>query len=83
MTIQIKPLKPKVIANTASNKSTVHSANAVYILGTAADTITNEQTGATFQIGANVPVVMFKKTVENIYSGANTTHMTKIEMPRG
>ena len=52
-------------------------------MGTAADTITNKNTGASFQIAANQPIVMFKQTTEQVYSGVNTTHFTKIEFPRG
>jgi|TARA_R100000005_G_C4971295_1_gene184177 hypothetical protein len=83
MTAQIKPLAAKVVINTSGNKSTVGNADVVYILGTAADTITNDTTGASFQIGANSPVIMHKNRFDFIYSGANTTHITKIAFTRG
>ena len=40
-------------------------------------------TGASFQIAANSPIVMYKEQNEEVYSGATTTHFTKITYPRG
>ena len=82
--MQITPLAAKVNnLNTSGNRSTVGRATALYIMGTAADTITNHTTGASFQIAANSPIVMYKEQNEEVYSGATTTHFTKITYPRG
>ena len=84
MTFQITPLAAKVNnLNGSSNASSVSGAKVLYIMGTAADTITNKNTGASFQIAPNQPIVMIKQTTEQVFSGANTTHFTKIEFPRG
>ena len=82
MTLQIRPIGPKVIANTSGNKTTVSGAKNVYIMGTAADTITNHTTSASFQIAAGQSIVVKKTATEELYSGANTTHMTPIDYPR-
>ena len=34
-------------------------------------------------IAANSPIVMYKEQDEEVYSGATTTHFTKITYPRG
>ena len=82
--MQIKPLTAKVNnLNTASNRSTVSRANVLYIMGTAADTITNHTQSTSFQIAANHPIVMIKDPDDEVYSGATTTHFTSIEFPRG
>ena len=81
MTLQIRPIGAKVIANTSGNKTSLSGAKNVYIMGTAADTITLSN-GGTFQIAANSPIVVKKVSTETIYSGANTTHMTPIDYPR-
>ena len=82
--MQITPLAAKVNnINTSGNRSTVGSATALYIMGTAADTVTNHTTGASLQIAANTPIVLFKEQADEIYSGATTTHFTKITYPRG
>ena len=84
MTFQITPLAAKVNnLNGSSNASSVSGAKVLYIMGTAEDTITNKNTGASFQIAANQPIVMFKQTTEQVFSGVTTTHFTKIEFPRG
>ena len=82
--MQITPLTAKVNnLNGSGNRSTVSSANVLYIMGTAADTITNHTTGASFQISAGQAIIMYKATTDEVYSGANTTHFTSIEYPRG
>ena len=82
--MQITPLSAKVNnINTAGNRSTVSSANVLYILGTAADTVTNHTTGASFQVGVSQPVIMHKATTDEVYSGATTTNFTSIKYPRG
>ena len=54
MTFQITPLAAKVNnLNGSSNASSVSGAKVLYIMGTAADTITNKNTGASFQIAPN------------------------------
>ena len=82
--MQIKPLTAKVNnLNTASNRSTVSRANVLYIMGTAADTITNHTQSTSFQIAPNNPIVMIKDPDDEVYSGATTTQFTSIEFPRG
>ena len=82
--MQIRPLAAKVNnINTTGNASTVGNASALYIVGTAADLITNKTTGATFQIVANTPIVMLKDPADEVFTGATTTHVTKIAFPRG
>ena len=82
--MQIKPLAAKVNnINGSSNASTVGAANVLYIMGTAADTITNKTPGASFQIAAGQAIVMYKDTTDEVFSGVTTTHFTKIEYPRG
>ena len=82
--MQIIPLAAKVNnLNGSGNKSTVGGATVLYIMGTAADTVTNDTTGASFQIAPNSPIVMIKEQAEEVYSGATTTHFTKIAYPRG
>lgn len=82
--MEIKPLAAKVAnINGSGNKSTVEKASALYIMGTAADTITNVTTGATFQIAASSPVVMLKEPTDEIHTGLTSTHVTKIALPRG
>ena len=71
--MQIKPLTAKVNnINTSSNRSKVSRANVLYIMGTAADTITNLRGGT-----------VIKDPDDEVYSGATTTHFTSIEFPRG
>jgi transglutaminase/protease-like cytokinesis protein 3 len=82
--MQITPLAAKVNnINTAGNRSNVGRATALYIMSTAADTITNHTTSASFQIAPNSPIVLFKEQDDEVYSGATTTHFTKITYPRG
>ena len=82
--MQIRPLAAKVNnINGTSNASTVGDASALYIMGTANDLITNKTTGATFQIAASRPVVMLKDPDDEVFTGATTTHVTKIALPRG
>ena len=82
--MQIKPLTAKLSnLNGSGNRSTVSRANVLYIMGTAADTVTNHTTSASFQIAAGHPIIMFKDQDDEVYSGANTTHFTSITYPRG
>ena len=82
--MEIRPLAAKVNnINGTSNASNVGNASALYIVGTAADLITNKTTGATFQIVANTPIVMLKDPADEVFTGATTTHATKIAFPRG
>ena len=81
MTLQIRPIGAKVIANTSGNKTSLSGAKSVYILATVADTVTLSN-GGSFQIGANQAIVVKKVSTETIYSGANTTHLTPIDYPR-
>jgi hypothetical protein len=48
--MEIRPLAAKVTANGSGNKTTVGSAQTVYICATADDLITNLTTGFTFQM---------------------------------
>jgi len=82
--MQIKPLTAKLNnLNTASNRSTVSRAKVLYIMGTAADTVTNHTQSTSLQIAANHPIVMIKDPDDEVYSGATTTHFTSIIYPRG
>tara|TARA_B100000131_G_C17837949_1_gene500549 strand:+ start:290 stop:544 length:255 start_codon:yes stop_codon:yes gene_type:complete len=84
MTFQIHPLAAKVNnINGTSNASNVGRAKVLYIMGTAADTITNKTTGASFQISAGQSIIMFKQDTDEVFSGVTTTHFTKINYPRG
>ena len=83
MTAQIKPLAAKVVINTSGNKSTVGNADVVYILGTAADTITNDTTGATLQMHENQAMVIHKDSHDHLFAGSANAHFTKIAFPRG
>ncbi len=82
--MEIKPLTAKLNnLNTAGNRSTVSNAKVLYIMGTAADTITNHTQTTSFQIAANSPIIMMKDAADEVYSGVNTTHFTSIAYPRG
>tara|TARA_B100000965_G_scaffold352583_1_gene327866 strand:+ start:863 stop:1111 length:249 start_codon:yes stop_codon:yes gene_type:complete len=82
--MEITPLAAKVNnLNGSGNATTVGSASILYIMGTAADTVTNKTTGGSFQIAPNQPIVMHKARLDEVFSGATTTHFTKIEFPRG
>ena len=82
--MQIKPLTAKVNnINTSSNRSKVSRANVLYIMGTAADTITNHTQSTSFQIAPNSPIIMMKDPDDEVHSGATTTHFTSIIYPRG
>ena len=82
--MQIRPLGAKVNnINTSSNRSKVGRANVLYIMGTAADTITNHTQSTSFQIAPNNPIIMMKDADDEVHSGATTTHFTSIEFPRG
>tara|TARA_B100001093_G_scaffold229171_1_gene219769 strand:- start:1328 stop:1573 length:246 start_codon:yes stop_codon:yes gene_type:complete len=81
--MEIRPLAAKVVANTSGNKSTIGNAQCVYICATADDLITNVATGGTIQMHENQSIVIIKEKFEELFSGANTTHFTKIAYPRG
>lgn len=82
--MDITPLAAKVNnLNGDGNASDVGNAKTLYIMGTAADTVTNKTTGASFQIAAGHPVIMRKEQEDLVYSGATTTHFTKIAYPKG
>lgn len=82
--MEIIPLAAKVNnINGAVNKSTVSNAQVLYICATADDLITNVTTGFTFQMHENQAIVMHKNKLEEIHTGATTTHVTKIAYPRG
>ena len=82
--MQIRPRSAKVNnINTASNRSTVSRASVLYIMGTAADTVTNHTQSTSFQIAPNHPIVLIKDADDEVYSGDTTTHFTSIEYPRG
>jgi len=81
--MEIRPLGAKVVANTSGNKSTIGNAQTVYVCATADDLITNDTTGFTFQMHENQSIVIQKEKGEELFSGANTTHFTKIAYPRG
>lgn len=81
--MEIRPLAAKVTANGSSNKTTVGSAQTVYICATADDLITNITTGFTFQMHENQAIVLQKEKADEVHAGTTTTHFTKIAYPRG
>ena len=58
--MEFKPLAAKVTANRDGAKTTLASDKVVYALATAAATVTNATSGATFQMGANQAVIFHK-----------------------
>lgn len=81
--MEFRPLAAKVTANGSSAKTSVSNAEVVYCLATAAATVTNDDTSASFQMGANQAVVIHKGRFEKIYASSANVHFTKIAYPRG
>ena len=81
--MEIRPLAAKVTANGSGAKTSVSGATSVYILATAAATVTNATTSASFQLGANQAIVIHKERTEQLYASSANVHFTKIAYPRG
>ena len=77
------PLAAKETASGSGARSDISNAQVVYCLATAAATVTNHQTGASFQMGANQAVIIQKQKFEQIYASSANVHFTKITYPKG
>ena len=80
--MEFKPLAAKATANGDGAKTTLASATVVYALATAAATVTNATSGATFQMGANQAVIFHKDKFDEIHASSANVHFTKVAYPR-
>lgn len=80
--MEFRPLAAKVVANGDSAKTALGNATVVYACATAAATVTNVTSGATFHMGANQALVFHKDKFDLIHASSANVHFTKIAFPR-
>ena len=79
--MEFRPLAAKVIANGSGASTNLDKATVVYVMATAASTVTLSG-GATFQMGANQALIFHKDKAEEVYASSANVHFTSIAWPR-